>query len=1135
MSLPNDEVGTALHSACLAALKAGLAAEREGDLPGADQHFDFAFDHGLPLLEVLGESAGYYVRRSRLDRAYICFTLLEQLEPGAIFGFWQEIPSALRARFSPLVFGRMFNATRPRLYELQPIKAILAETLGDVGAAMVVAPMMRPGTNWLVLKRSIASLQDYARAHALEFEELIAPREVVVAAPAVHGGRTLASIRGRTRSVFRCVLEDVVVSGKSNLLLISDCALMDYQGDEISRVEINFDADPIVLAAKGNRLTILDSAEPSRLPQLGRAFTLVGVHTWNYGHWIFEFLFQVWACMDKPGFRDLPLLIDQQMPPQLREALEFFLGASHPIVVMAPGTSVRVGQLWTCSKIAYWPAGERPGSAPAPEAEIADTRALAELVNRLGPRLDAAPPAPPDTARRIYLQRHDTQNRRISNRVEVEAWFKSQGFEIIDLGAISFAQQLARLRAADIVVGPDGAAFYGLLFARPGTRIGMLAQPLLEGYEWWNQMFTELGHRVLLLRGDMHRLNPHYRSQSDFTVNVTELPGFLAELEAEDPPSPGKWQAALGPELQVAPDSGEVARQARETEPGPSEGEVIAPWHLAEWRAYQKLCGDDFMGALAELETAPGAETPIRQELSLVAMGLAARSRGEMGDANEYFEKAFDCGIPLAGLLRHIGRHFKDQSGYECKVYQCYTLLEALERWSIFEYWAGLGASQKRRYSPWVANRFASLPRPSMYEVQPIKAALNEAFGREGAAAVITRMIWPGTSSRVRQLPLRSLQEHARAHGLVYEVLVAPKDVFMSPPLVYGGCDLPGIRGRSRSVFRSVLPDVTVHSKTNLLFAGDCVLMDYQGDELERVPINLDVNPPVAAADGGLVTVLEGDTSGSRLFLEEAFSLMGLHTWNYGHWLFEFMFQVWACMDRPGFRKVPVLIDEQMPTQLREALAFFIGEDHPIVVIRQGGSATVKALWTCSKIAYWPGGEKLPPKPVDDYELSDTQALGQIIRRLAPVLEPLDQAGYPRRIYLTRNAAQGRPIVNRPNVEQFFRDSGFCVLDFNEMPFIEQLKHLRCAHTVVMEAGSTMYGALFCRSGTRIGALTGSWVGEYEWCAQMFKDLGLFMLLFRCETVRAVADLVGSIEKKVNLEQLAAYLDELERGPIAGS
>jgi hypothetical protein len=232
---------------------------------------------------------------------------------------------------------------------------------------------------------------------------------------------------------------------------------------------------------------------------------------------------------------------------------------------------------------------------------------------------------------------------------------------------------------------------------------------------------------------------------------------------------------------------------------------------------------------------------------------------------------------------------------------------------------------------------------------------------------------------------------------------------------------------------------------------------------------------------------------------------------------------------------VPILVDAQMPPQLRELLEVFVGAAHPVHVLQPGESVRVDELWTCSKIAYWPGGERMPAPPSNRSELSDTPALARLLARVAvPRLAAFEVPGYPSKLYLTRNAAQGRPLANRDEVEALFRARGFHVADFGRLPMREQLRHLRAARTVVMEAGSSMYGLLFCRPGTRLGELTNEAPTEHEWCAGMFRALGMPLLLFPCETAAQLGGLRGAIMKRADPAGLEAFLDALEAMPVPG-
>jgi hypothetical protein len=226
---------------------------------------------------------------------------------------------------------------------------------------------------------------------------------------------------------------------------------------------------------------------------------------------------------------------------------------------------------------------------------------------------------------------------------------------------------------------------------------------------------------------------------------------------------------------------------------------------------------------------------------------------------------------------------------------------------------------------------------------------------------------------------------------------------------------------------------------------------------------------------------------------------------------------VWACLARPHFERLPIIVDQQMPVQLLDLLRYFVGEERQVICLPPARQVIVKRLWTCSKIAFWPGGEKLPAPYKDEYELSDAKALAGIIRALEPKLPAAaDYAGYPERIFLARGSDQRRRLANHVDVDRALEALDFTILDFYTVPVLEQLKYLRAARCVLVEAGSGIYGTLFCREGTRIGELPVYPRPEREWCAAMSKELGHVLVLFRCAAV------AGGFQ--ADLDRLASFV-----------
>ena len=343
---------------------------------------------------------------------------------------------------------------------------------------------------------------------------------------------------------------------------------------------------------------------------------------------------------------------------------------------------------------------------------------------------------------------------------------------------------------------------------------------------------------------------------------------------------------------------------------------------------------------LRVLEGAP--QEVLQESVLLAARGLIAEREGNAAEADRCFEKVLARGVPLPVLLWESGRYFKRTGRFE-EAYQCYSVLVNFAPpaiMAITEFLQGLPPPALSRYSPWLVKRLVAMPQPQLYQLQPIKEALASQLGPEGAVVAYAEMSGLDPGWDAKRVRLTGLQEFAKEHGLLYEELSPSRIVDLAPLPVIGEAQPAGIQARTRSVFFCVLEDVIVSSKSNLLLAGDRALLDYQAELEGGVPLNLDVDPIALAPSDHSVTAVIGRDAASEQELDEAFPLVGVHSDNYGHWLLEFLPKVLACRDRPGFDSVPILIDEQMIPQHRQALELLLGRDQPIIVLRHGRGGT---------------------------------------------------------------------------------------------------------------------------------------------------------------------------------------------------
>ena len=75
------------------------------------------------------------------------------------------------------------------------------------------------------------------------------------------------------------------------------------------------------------------------------------------------------------------------------------------------------------------------------------------------------------TGRRVLIQRSADRRRLLLNADEVEAALRGRGFEVVDPGTMTVAEEAAFFRGVDVVVGVHGAGLTNMVFARPGATV----------------------------------------------------------------------------------------------------------------------------------------------------------------------------------------------------------------------------------------------------------------------------------------------------------------------------------------------------------------------------------------------------------------------------------------------------------------------------------------------------------------------------------------------------------------------------------------------------------------------------------------------------------------------------------------
>lgn len=541
--------------------------------------------------------------------------------------------------------------------------------------------------------------------------------------------------------------------------------------------------------------------------------------------------------------------------------------------------------------------------------------------------------------------------------------------------------------------------------------------------------------------------------------------------------------------------------------------------------AHRSLLASRPQDCLAALDRIEVGGCAVVDGLRLVASALVASEAGDAAAAQDLFDQAFALGNPLPALLRPIGAQARLQDPAGRRAFECFSLLERMEPGSTLHHWRTLPAPARLRYAPVLvcANRDAA--RPHVYSLARHKRAIAQAWGEAGLYILMADILGLPLADRPRVMPVASLQGFARSSALAFDPLAGPRDVRLHGPTFPDGRAGIELQGRSRSFFLCALADIAVWGKSNVLVAGDRILMDHQLDELARLPVHHDFNLPVLADSDAGALVLPVPPGSSRM--AKALSLVGAQTSNFGHWLMEILLPLRTCLRHPALQGIPLLVDAQMPAQHRQSLEFLAGGGHPIITLPFGGCAVVGELWTFSRLFFWPGGER-SPQPEDAWkvaEIADPDLIAGMVRDMQPLLatvEPPQDAA--RKLYLTRRPSQARPLGNRLQVEQLMQSRGFAVVDLAGHDFLRQLQYLRAARTVVLEAGSSVFALLFAKEGLDIGYFPLSQPTELECLHEVFLRLGHRMITVDSSTADpAIADLEA-------IERMLARLERQSQG-----
>jgi capsular polysaccharide biosynthesis protein len=163
--------------------------------------------------------------------------------------------------------------------------------------------------------------------------------------------------------------------------------------------------------------------------------------------------------MSVPSLRDVPLVVGENISANQLECLALMGFDRSRILRLRKGRLARFRMLW----------------APTmPLCGLSGNNALLWAPNAIRffrQKLNIERAQSGEKRRRLFISRKGAKWRRLLNEEELVRYIEKSGFEIVDPGVLSIAEQISIAASAEAIMGQIGAGMNMILFAPPGTAV----------------------------------------------------------------------------------------------------------------------------------------------------------------------------------------------------------------------------------------------------------------------------------------------------------------------------------------------------------------------------------------------------------------------------------------------------------------------------------------------------------------------------------------------------------------------------------------------------------------------------------------------------------------------------------------
>lgn len=278
-------------------------------------------------------------------------------------------------------------------------------------------------------------------------------------APPVFESAKERSVTGRFPALNIYKIPDAIVCTDSDIVLTGNEAYWDkFVDDDFTACAVP--ADSNVCQFSHDKVWVSKMDTEVRLS--GKTFSLIGVWSTSWAHFIYQFLGKMYYAGEAGLFdQDIFLLTDDVDDPNIEQIIEDYIG-KYPLVKRI---KAKIKTEYHCEELIFSPSLannfneckyylEYRFITPQNDVDIIRKYFVDPLNSKIKDR--------PTRYKKIFLPR--TNNRFLNNNEEVESYFKNEGFHFLKTDNMSLEEKADIFYHAEIIVGVGGGAFINLIF-----------------------------------------------------------------------------------------------------------------------------------------------------------------------------------------------------------------------------------------------------------------------------------------------------------------------------------------------------------------------------------------------------------------------------------------------------------------------------------------------------------------------------------------------------------------------------------------------------------------------------------------------------------------------------------------------